>query len=216
MKKIYLTLVILLNVFCVVGNTNAISINGFFIDNVPFIINSGPGEYGTSSVIGIPDGAHVDFDGGAATFTFSQTMDSFDYGIDIPEEADLIIVGVGNLDIMSSLINFGYGIPIDANIDGFADNGIDQPLYLETDILSEPPWSVHSGNINISFFDLDCRDDFTGFSNDFFLSVNDYRDLEIDAIHLISSGSTVPEPATILLVGIGLLAIIGVRRKVQK
>jgi hypothetical protein len=176
----------------------------FFSDPDGTGANDGP----PASLLGLPDGGHRDIADGGATFRFSDTLQSFDYTpVEIPAGTDLILVDVGlSLDIPT--VEFGYGTPADADLDGDADVVAGSAILISTagpQVFSWGPPS-ESGVASLIFYDLDGAAGFAGFTSDFFVSVDALDNQEIDALHL-----AVPEPGSLFLATIGLIGVMGWR-----
>ncbi|MEW5995889.1 MAG: hypothetical protein AB1744_16045, partial [Candidatus Zixiibacteriota bacterium] len=95
-----------------------------FADRV-FFINApyDPTEGLPENMLGLPDGAYCDLNGGQTTVGFpNESRNAFlDYGVPIPPGTDLIIFDRGYFDF-PALVTFGFGVPLDADNDGMADN----------------------------------------------------------------------------------------------
>ena len=133
-----------------------------------------------SSMLGPPDGSYVDLDGGGTTLGFSENSVEFNLGVVIPSGTQLIIVTLEGFDNVFGEVTWGYGTPID-NGDGVASNPTGATQLLGTTTISPHPWG---GEFPAEFLFYAFDGDFDGVDEDFFLSIDDLADTEIDAVQI--------------------------------
>jgi len=158
---------------------------GKFADQVILLNDpdNSPDEGPPSSMLGPPDGIYVDMDGGGTTFGFSNLPVVFDWGVGIPDRAQLVIVTLEGFDNVFGEVTWGYGVPID-NGDGVASNPTGATQLLGTTTISPNPWGG-GFHARLLFYSFD--GDFDGVGEDFFLSLDDLADTEIDAAFVLSA-----------------------------
>lgn len=169
------------------GSAGMIMSKTIFADEV-FLINdpnNTPDEGPPSSMFGPPDGRYVDMDGGGTTFGFPDEAVDFDWGVVIPVGTQLIVVTLDGANNVFGEVTWGYGTPID-NGDGIASNATGTTKLLETTTISPHPWS---GEFPAKFLFYAFDGDFDGVSKEFFVSLDDLADTEIDAVAIYDAGS---------------------------
>jgi len=165
--------------------------------------DEGPAE----SVLAPPDNTPSDLDGGGATYHFDSIPSRFEFGLDLPDDVDVILIsprepdGPGSDPDVLETVLFGYGTPIDTDGDGVADNTLGVGVRIGADQNhADAPWLLAGTAANLQYYDLD--ENFVGLTEDFFLAIDDTSspgnmfgqrgDLDLDAIFVID----IPEPAT--------------------
>ena len=166
-------------------------------DELVFIFDPAVGslEDPTSSLLGLPDGAERDLDGGGATFRFSSSAEVFDYTVALPEGTDLVITNFIPGD-QEPIVTFGYGTPVDADSDGVADVPDGTATLINRFAFSPVPWNKPAEQdfgTELFFYSLRTDAAFVGLGDDFFLSIDDVGgDFDLDAVQLVT---TIPSTA---------------------
>ena len=114
---------------------------------------------------------------------FSNVPGEFDWGVDIPDSAQLVIVTLEGFDNVFGEVTWGYGAPID-NGDGVASNPTGATQLLGTTTISPNPWG---GAFPAQLLFYTFTGEFDGVREDFFLSLNDLADTEVDAAFIIDA-----------------------------
>lgn len=142
-----------------------------------------PSESVNDALLGAPDGLFRDLDGGGVTFGMSAEPVLFDYEASIPLGTDLILsdAAIGDEEPM---VTFGYGIPEDSNA-GTATNFSGEASFVDRKRIGRPSWSQVNFDMVLFFYDL--GPGFGGVTDDFFVSVDDPSDFDMDSVHLLAT-----------------------------
>ncbi|MEW6221694.1 MAG: hypothetical protein AB1476_00005, partial [Candidatus Hadarchaeota archaeon] len=168
--------------------------NRVFFINAPYYPIEGPPE----NMLGLADGAYCDLNGGQATVGFpNETRDTFqDYDVFIPPGTDLIIFDRGSFDL-PNFVTFGFGVPLDADNDGMADNPSGVATYIGGAVSSIQYGSVE--NLNLAFFDMGDYGQLNPIPNNLFVSVDDAGDYDVDSFEIGFSVFDIVPPTSMAL-----------------